>query len=93
MIGDEPLLRLYVEEDGRVVYVYPLLFGQASLGIGDPAKDYMDDQWEYPDIESAVIAALFWEPAKSSEPEGWTRHPATGRRRPDGDKSREFKRP
>ena len=28
-----------------------------------------------------------------SEPSGWHRHPATGRRRPDGDPTKEYVRP
>lgn len=36
---------------------------------------------------------LSWEPKAGTEPSGWFRHPPTGRRRPDGDPSKEYINP
>lgn len=33
-------------EDGRVVYVMPLLFGRAQIGLSpNDAAEWFDDQW------------------------------------------------
>jgi len=31
-----------------------------------------------------------WDPAKEQEPQGWMRHPFSGRWRPGGDASKEY---
>jgi hypothetical protein len=40
---------------------------------------------------AAVAALIAWD--GKGEPEGWFRHPMSGRRRPDGDASREYTHP
>ena len=37
---------------------------------------------------AAVVALALWD--GTGEPEGWMRHPTSGRRRPDGDKTKEY---
>jgi hypothetical protein len=71
-------------DDGRGVFLLPLFHGGARLGIGDFDSAELDDVWDYraEDIEAAWRAALGWD--GEGEPEGWYRHPHTGRRRPDG---------
>ena len=45
-----------------------------------------DDRWCYHDVPTALVAARAWMATSfpDGEPAGWHRHPATGRRRPDG---------
>ena len=47
-----------------------------------------DDRWCYHDDATAAKALVQWDGI--GEPLGWHRHPATGRRRPDGDSSGEY---
>jgi len=37
-----------------------------------------------------MVAFALWDPAVMPEPEGWFRHPHSGRRRPGGDASKEY---
>ncbi len=87
----------------RLLAVQPLLFGQARLCIGRPEMMALDapwggwdDQWEYPSVLAALAAMAQWEPEKDlekdPEPAGWTRHQASGRRRPGGDPAQEYVR-
>lgn len=41
-------------------------------------------------MEAAVAALNSWDPLKDPEPEGWTRNPKSGRRRENGDKTKEY---
>jgi hypothetical protein len=38
----------------------------------------------------AVAAAQLWDPLAQKEPEGWMRHPQSGRRRPGGNAALEY---
>lgn len=75
--------------DGRVLYLMPLLTGN-RLGISRDAETCtFEDVWDYPRdvdgcsfIDAGWRAALGWD--GEGEPEGWYRHPQSGRRRPDG---------
>lgn len=74
--------------DGRVLDVAPLLFGAARLTVSKNATtQIIGDAWEYENPVVAIGAWAQWD--GEGEPEGWTRHPATGRRRPNGDPERE----
>ena len=75
--------------DGRSVWLRQMLFNWL-LSIGPTDRLWYDDTWEYTDPARAVVAFLSWDPATQAEPDGWYRHPKTGRRRPDGDPSREY---
>lgn len=37
--------RARVFPDGRAAWIYPLTFGRARLGVGDPRSGSMDDVW------------------------------------------------
>jgi hypothetical protein len=76
-----------VMPDGRVAWVHKLMYtGSLLVGqIGD--RSGYDDRWCFCDMATAEQALKAWDGA---EPEGWHRHPNTGRRRPDGDKEREY---
>lgn len=64
--------------DGRWAAVYPLLFTAAVIvgRVGD--KVGFDDRWCYHDAAAACLALAAWDGC--GEPQGWHRHPATGRR-------------
>src|SRR6266567_5573345 len=76
-------------EDQRLLEVQPQLYHRAQLGIGPkpPMQDapVFTDTWDFPDEESALKALSTWNPEETSEPQGWHRHPGTGRYRIDGD--------
>jgi hypothetical protein len=78
---------------GRAVYLMPHSFGGMRLNIGTPGNLWLDDEWHYQGEQwlEAWRAALGWD--GEGEPEGWYRHPETGRRRPGGDPAKEFVRP
>lgn len=77
-------------DDGRAVYLIPMLGGNLRLAIGDKGSIYFDDGWCYQAAQrdAAWRAALGWD--GEGEPEGWYRHPETGRRRPGGDAAQEY---
>jgi hypothetical protein len=55
------------------------------LCVGAPAQIAYDDGYCYSSLMSAVLAAARWiEDGCHGEPGGWTKHPRTGRDRPDG---------
>ena len=51
-----------------------------------------EDRWCYHNKAAAIAALLNWATAypRPAEPSGWHRHPASGRRRPDGDPAQEY---
>jgi len=75
--------------DGRAVFLMAMFGGNLRLAIGDPSSSHFDDVWCYqaPQADLAWRAALGWD--GEGEPEGWYRHPETGRRRPGGDPAKE----
>lgn len=79
--------------DGSYVMIRPLLFHWTLIrGDFEDLIGYWDS-WCYAD-EAGARAALnaFPErPEPTYEPAGWHRHPPSGRRRPDGDPSREYR--
>ena len=79
--------------DGRGVYLMPLFFGALRLGIGPHGSLSFDNVWEYQaeQAEAGWRAAIGWD--GDGEPDGWYRHPQSGRRRPGGEASKEFVRP
>jgi hypothetical protein len=81
--------RLLPDDRGELC-VYPLRFGAARLTFGrDPNCEFgYDDCWDYPYPAAAITAMERWD--GQGEPEGWLRHPASGRRRPDGTPSTEY---
>lgn len=89
-IGNEPGFRpelIRDLQDGTYVMARPLLFHWMLIrGDFENLIGYFD-RWCY-SSETAALRALaeFPEtPAAEYEPSGWHRHPATGRRRPEGD--------
>lgn len=77
-------------DDGREIVVLPWSTGGAQLSIGR-RTGFWDNTWNYQTVPPALVAAEAWD--GEGEPEGWFRHPASGRRRPGGDPAAEFVRP
>lgn len=97
-IGSERRARghdyLWVEPlgDGRAISLLPWGAGGVQLSIGRLGSGFHDDTWVYTGelAPRAWRAALTWN--GSGEPEGWYRHPASGRRRQGGDPAKETTR-
>jgi hypothetical protein len=64
---------------GRWAAIWKLMFTHAVVvgTIGD--QNSIDDRWCYQNYEQAKTALDAWD--GEGEPEGWHRHPITGRRR------------
>jgi hypothetical protein len=77
--------------DGRWAAVQNLMFTAAIMTgqIGDRIN--IEDRWCYHSHAKAQAALEAW--SGVGEPQGWHRHPTTGRRRPDGDASAEYVTP
>jgi len=71
----------------RKLFHYTLIYG-ADAKVWDFG---FDDCWCYATYELAKQAFDSYQPG--TEPEGWHRHPMSGRRRPEGDKDREYVNP
>lgn len=75
-------------DERRYVGIRPLMFTWGLIwGYVDDAHGY-EDRWCYHDLVTAVAAATVWD--GTGDPAGWHRHPTSGRRRPEGDPTREF---
>jgi hypothetical protein len=75
--------------DGRGIWIYPMLY-TFKLVIGRIGWPAYEDEWCYKDGRAALMAASQWNPPIEKEPEGWVRHPPSGRRRfPNGDPATE----
>jgi len=85
--NESPPRRLF--PDGREATVVKMMF-TARLTIGLPGEMYYDDGWCYETVADATVAMFAWDPEKNEEPAGWHRHPTSGRRRPDGDPTKEY---
>lgn len=75
-------------DDGLFAATKPLLF-HWTLIVGEIGNkfNYLN-RWCYATQEEAESALRKWD--GNGEPEGWNRHPGTGRRRPDGDSNKEY---
>lgn len=76
--------------DGRVVVLYQMLFTW-RVTIGPDGEGWYDDFWCYPptQFDAAHQALTSWD-GNGDPPDGWIKHGRTGRRRPDGDPTREY---
>lgn len=71
--------------------VVPLAFTAALVTSPITSRETYDERWCYSSIEAAIAAARAWlqDGFPAGEPAGWHRHPASGRRRTNGDATRE----
>lgn len=77
-------------DTGAVVHVAPLMFTAAILVSPRLGSLGYTDRWCYETTSAALRAAERWTgPYPATEPHGWHRHPATGRRRAGGDPATE----
>ena len=78
-------------DDGTVVFAHRLIFHYTVLQM-IPGDFGPFDRWCYRDLAGAMQALHDWpqEPPEGYEPVGWHRHPATGRRRLNGDPELEY---
>jgi hypothetical protein len=60
---------------GRFMYTHAILKGRIDDLVG------YSDRWCYHTPLAAVAAASVWDGSDGTEPEGWHRHPRSGRRR------------
>jgi hypothetical protein len=85
---------LFKKGEAEYVAIDRLLF-HWTLIVGD-VDDYWGykDRYCYQDLTLALYAAAEWaDRGFEGEPLGWHRHPKSGRRRPEGDPSREHVAP
>jgi len=75
-------------DDDRYVAVVPKLYTWALIVGTVNDESGFRDRWCYEGLLSAVLAASVWD--GRGEPDGWHRHPATGRRRTHGDPTTEY---
>lgn len=76
-------------DDGYEITVYPMTLGRARVCYGqqDDVAGFIT-AYCYDDPGTAVLAGIEWD-GKGDPPDGWTRHPDTGRRRNGGDPASE----
>lgn len=67
---------------GRWAAIHPLLFTHAILTGRENDHSGYEDRWCYHDFASALAALIQWD--GTGEPDGWHRHPKSGRRREAG---------
>jgi hypothetical protein len=84
--GDKyaPLLRRDLE-DGRIVELHSMIFNY-RITITSPENDgtCYDDMWCWKGERLAAALAAFAAWNGEGEPDGWNKHPPTGRWREDG---------
>lgn len=69
--------------DGRVAAIMHLLYTRAIVTLHpDTWRTCYEDRWCYSDLAKAAQALAEWD--GTGEPQGWHKHPDTGRRREDG---------
>ena len=75
------------------MWITPLMYTTAII-VGPVGAPWYDDRWCYTSPVRALEAARAWGgPWNGGEPDGWHRHPPTGRRREDGDPGTEHVAP
>lgn len=82
----------YREMGDRFVAVVPFMFTSAIIvGHKDDDMGY-EDRWCFETFALACAAFDAWD-GVTGEPDGWHRHPTSGRRRPHGDAANEYVSP
>lgn len=78
-------------DDGNLLAVSEMLFSNGRLFVGVNRYGY-EDCYCYDNVEKAIESMNNFDPAHDIEPDGWKRHPYSGRRRENGDKKKEVVR-
>lgn len=77
--------------DGTILAVGPMALGNGRLFVDINSYGY-EDCYCYDSLELATQSMIDYDPEKDVEPQGWKRHPFSGRRREGGDETREYVR-
>ena len=77
----------------RYACIYPLVFTHAIITVRLGDMIGLSDRWCYHTLEDARAAMAAWDGAPNTEPEGWHRHPHSGRRREGGKREMEIVEP
>lgn len=89
----QPGCRFRSVSEDRWIAIIPFLFTTAIiLGYKRHPNGY-EDRWCYESSADAERAFDEWDPEVSAEPEGWHRHPRSGRRRPNGVEEAQYHAP
>lgn len=75
--------------DGSIMAVGPMAFGNGRLFLEVNINGY-EDCYCYDSLELAKKSMDEFVPESGIEPQGWKRHPFSGRRRPNGDATKEY---
>lgn len=75
-------------EDGTWLAVAPMTYGKGRLFIELDAVGFADC-YCYPSVPAAIDAMQRYDQNSETVPDGWVKHPATGRFRPEGDSEKE----
>lgn len=82
---------------GGHVEVWRMAFGNLRIvehyGNCDLGRGWCYAQGDHPPFEHllrVIAAAIAWDGGENTEPDGWIKEVTTGRRRPNGDASREY---
>jgi hypothetical protein len=90
----EGCLGFYTRSNGIILSVWKITGYMYNLCVHNRyIIGVYDNVYNYANPELALEWMAKWDGTEVHEPEGWFRHPATGRRRPDGDKEKEYINP
>ena len=77
--------------NGAIAEIARLAFGFRLCLVSLDYRYSYENVWCYRSADVAYLAALAWDGDEDAgEPQGWHRHPHSGRRRPDGDAGAEY---
>lgn len=81
-------------DDCRWMAVVPFIYTDAIVWGWITDTMFYEDRWCYDSPAKAIIYGTAWDGnAPHTEPDGWHRHPRSGRRREGGDESKEYVNP
>lgn len=86
-VSDNSYTDYRVFPSGRNAAIRKLLFTYAIFSDMDEVT--VGGRWCYSSYKAAKQALEAWSGEDDTEPQGWHRHPATGRRREGGDPNKE----
>ncbi len=78
-----------VLDDGTILAVGPMIPPNGRLFVDINSSGY-EDCYCYDSLDLAYQSMMAFNPSVDKEPQGWKRHPFSGRRRPNGDASKEY---
>lgn len=84
----KPLARR-VLEDGRILELWQMMFNvRLTVTLPENVDMCWEDAWCFRDPVAAYVAIATWN--GEGEPDGWIKHPPSGRARPDGTPASEY---